>query len=508
MKKLSLILIILTATISVFAVNQKGTVRSIARPNKASAALPNAIIRVRGSHNAVESGQNGEYSLLLQNKQNGDPIVFSTVTLSGWEVAEQSFIGRQIACSDQVPVEIIMVNQAELQREKETIATKARQNVEVYYEKRLAHLDSLLADGKLIQADYQKKLDDLELKYEQFEPLLQTMAEQYARTDIAQLDSLSRQINAAIEAGNPDEAERLIKLKGDIDQREKQLREEQEQINQAQAMVAQAAENNRKKMRELGKDFQHLYAICLNRMQLDSAAYYLIRRAQTDTLDVDWQMQAGRIAREVRQDMASAGVFLNRAVNVALQQYGRESRQYATAINELGVYYRENNNLTKAQQLYEESLQIRKQIFGEKSLPVAESLNNLGGLARSNKDYNNALKYNKEALEIRANLLGEKHIETAESLNNIGGIYYTQGKCKQAIEYFLKASEIFDSQPKAAMRQKATALNNIGGAYYCLGDKEKAVESFERAYQLYKTVLGEDHPMTKNTLHNINYCKQ
>ncbi len=508
MKRLNLILIILTATVSVFAVNQKGTVRSIARPNKASTVLPNAIIRIRGSHNAVESTQNGEYSLLLQNKQNGDPIVFSTVTLSGWEVAEQSFIGRQIACSDQVPVDILMVNRADMEREKEAIAAKARQNVEFYYEKCLAELDKELEEGKLKQKEYRQKLDELELKYEQFEPLLQTMAEEYARTDIAQLDSLSLQINAAIEAGNPDEAERLIMLKGDINRREKQLREEQEQISKAQAKVAQAAENNRKRMRELGMDFKHLYSICLTRMQLDSAGYYLIRRAQTDTLDVDWQMQAGRFARDILQDMTTAKQFLDRAVITALQQYGRESAQYATATNESGCYYRVNKDDVKAKQLFEESLQIRKLVCGEKSIPVAEILNNLGEIARSGKDYNAALQYHKEALEIRTKLSGEQDTGTAESLNNIGGIYYSQGKCRQALEYFFKASEIFDSLPETVMRKKATAFNNLGGAYYCLGEKEKAVESFERAYQIYKTDLGEEHPLTKNALHNMNYCKQ
>ena len=507
MKKIIYILLALFPTLAVHAITQQGTVRSIARPNKASENLPNAIIRIRGSHNAVESDNNGAFSLLLQNKQNGDAIAFSTINLSGWEAAEQSFIGRQIACSDRVPIEILMVNRADLQREKDAIAEKARHNIEIYYEQRLAHLDSLLAQGQLAQADYQQRLDELELKYEQFEPLLQTMAEQYARTDIARLDSISIQINSAIENGNPDEAERLIKIKGDIDQREQQLRNDEEQLQKAQQMLDQAQASTNKRKSDLADDLFRLYSINLLRLNLDSAGYYLIRRAQLDTTNINWQLHAGRHARDIECDYPTATSYLQRAYRLAQQQYGRESVLFTTTANELGVLYRVKKDNTQAQQLFEEALNILKKIQGENSTVVAELLNNLAEIARSNNDLKTALKYHQQALDIRRKQLGEQSVEVAESLNNIGGIYYQQNNCKKALDYFKQATEIFDNTNTISNQKKATAYNNLGAVCFCLHDFDNAIAAFEKAYQLYKNEFGEQHPLTQNTLNNLNFCR-
>ena len=95
--------------------------------------------------------------------------------------------------------------------------------METYYEKRVAEIEAQAAAGKIQQAEYQQQIDDLEAKYEQFEPLLELMADQYARTDVSKLSATDIAINTAIENGNLDEAERLIHSKGDFAQREKEI---------------------------------------------------------------------------------------------------------------------------------------------------------------------------------------------------------------------------------------------------------------------------------------------
>lgn len=486
------------------AITQQGLVRSISRPEHSGETLSGAIIRVRGSHNAVESQTDGSFSLLLQNRQNGDALVFSSVILSGFEPAEKEFLGRQFACSDKVPMEIILVNTAQLQREKEAIAAKARENIEIYYEQQLARLDKALAEGALRNEEYQKQLDALEQKYERFEPLLQAMSDQYARTDISRLDSLSQAINAAIEAGNPDEAERLIKQKGDLDERERLLRQEEQQLRQAQAMLDQAAANTRARRQELGDDYYRLYSIAITRLAFDSAAYYLCRRAELDTTNVDWQLQAGKFVRDVTNDRDKAAEYLTRAMRQAEVQYTHYSGQTATAYNEVGVICRLKGDFTKAKELYEQSLQIREKIKGKETPEVAESLNNIAELMRAEKDYAGALKLHQRALKIRTAAFTQQSKEVAESKNNIGGIYYSQGKYKQALPYFEQAATTLE-QVGAAPRRLATAINNLGGTYYQLGDRQKAAQCFDKAYELYKTALGENHPLTRNAKANKDY---
>lgn len=503
-RQISIALFSFILSLSVNAITQQGVVRSISRPERSGETLSGAIIRVRGSHNAVESQANGSFSLLLQNRQNGDALVFSSVLLSGYEPAEKEFIGRQFACSDKVPMEIILVNTAQLQREKEAIEAKARENIELYYEQRLAELDQALARGVMKNEEYQKQLDALEQKYERFEPLLQAMSDQYARTDISRLDSLSQAINAAIESGNPDEAERLIKLKGDLDERERLLREEEEQLRRAQALLDKAAANTNARRQELGDDFYRLYSISITRLDFDSAAYYLCRRADLDTTNVDWQLQAGKFLRDMANSRQKAAGYLTRGMRQAEIQYTHLSGQTATAYNEVGVVWRLQGDFQKAKEIYEESLRIREKIKGKDSPEVAQSLNNLAELLRADKDYAGALKLHQRALKIRTTAFTENSKEVAESKNNIGGIYYSQGKYKQALPYFEQAVTTFE-QLNTATRQLATAVNNLGGTYFQLGDKQKAAECFDKAYNLYKNALGENHPLTRNALANKNY---
>ena len=122
MNKRSIIYLMLMVSACSFAITQRGVVRSISRPSKAGEVLGGAVIRVRGSHNAVESQADGTFSLLLSNKQNGDAIVLNSVLLSGYELADKELTGRQLACSESVQMEILMVNKEELQREKDAIA--------------------------------------------------------------------------------------------------------------------------------------------------------------------------------------------------------------------------------------------------------------------------------------------------------------------------------------------------------------------------------------------------
>ena len=138
-------------------------------------------------------------------------------------MADKELTGRQMACSENVQMEILMVNREELQREKDAIAEKARQNVEIYYEKRIAEIEAQVAAGKIQETEYRQQIDALEAKYEQFEPLLEMMADKYARTDLSRLGETDIAINTTIENGDLDEAERLIRSKGDFAQREQEI---------------------------------------------------------------------------------------------------------------------------------------------------------------------------------------------------------------------------------------------------------------------------------------------
>ena len=497
------------------AVTQEGLIRTIARKGTPGQPIEGAVIRVRGSHNAVQSHEQGDFSLLLHNLQNGEPFAISSVIKSGYEPAEQEIIGRKLPCSEFVPMEILMVSIAQLQQDKEAIAAKARENVELFYEARLVELESALAAKRLSEAEFANRLQQLESQYERFEPLLQSMSDKLARTDYSKMDSLSYLIQQAIENGNPEEAERLVRQKGDLEQREAAIREQEEQIAKAQQIIDQAVAQleqtkalTTQHKRELADDYYRMYSSFLARFINDSAYYYIAKRAALDTLNIDYQLQAGQFAKEIMADYKTADIYLQRALRIARSQYDEQSGQMATVCNELGTLAKAQRQYEQALLWYQQSLAIRENLFDKHHPAIAEALNNLGELYRVQKQFKQAMNCHSRALKIREKAFGINSLEVAESKNNLAGVHYMQAHWEQARELFTEVQTIYSTLPETPLRLQANNANNLGGVAYQLGQYSEAAIAFQLAVDIYTKVLGANHPLTKNAKRNQAFCNQ
>ena len=487
------------------AVTQQGVVRTIARKGQPGVPVDGAVIRIRGSHNAVKSHEDGGFSLLLYNMENGDPYTIASIVKSGYEPAEQELIGRLIPCSDRVPVEILLVSREQLQREKEEIAERARTNVELYYQARLAELEQQLAAKTLSEQQFNDRLAELEAQYERFEPLLENMSDRLARTDFGRLDSLTVLIQNAIESGNPAEAERLLREKGNPEAREAAIREQEARIALAQQTIDEAQEQldqtkavTDRQKRELADDYFRLYSSFLSRFQNDSAAVYIRKRAALDTLNVDYQLQAGLFVKSIMADYTLAGMYFERAYRICEAQYGESSGQMATTCHEIAYLYKVRGDLDNAMVWNNRSLAIRERIRGKNSPAVAEALNNIGEVYAASKDYQQALNCHRRALKIREKAFGTGSLEVAESKNNIAGVLFRQGRFADAETLWREVYAVYSSNATVPQGRVADNCINIGAALFKQGHYDQALEYFEQAYALYTRLLGDRHPKSRN----------
>lgn len=508
MKRELVILFILSLSLSCIAITQEGIVRTIARKGQTGKPIEGAVIRLQGSHNKVASRTNGDFSLLLYDLQNGDPYSIASIVKSGYEPAEQELIGKRLPCSDQVPVEILLVNKLQLMQEREAIETKARENVELYYQARLDSLEQLLAAKQIDEAELTRQKQRLESQYENFEPLLQAMSDVLARTDYQRMDSLTALMQQAIENGNPEEAERLLREKGSMEQREAVLREWGKNIQALQNEVDKNQAEYKKQKRDLEDDCYRLYSACLTRFQNDSANYYIQKRAALDTLNVDYQLQAGQFVMSIMADHALARMYYERAYRIAEEQYGELSGQMATTCNELGMIAKKQGDLDGAMVWYNRSLTIREKKYGKNSPIVAEVLNNLGELYRAKKDLKRAIDCHQRAQKIREKHFKSYNLEVAESKNNIAGVYFQQGQYDKAEKLYIEVQKVYAHNPKLQQTRVAGNYNNLGSICYMQGKYAEAAEYFEKALTIYRKVLGEKHPLTRNAMQNSTICKQ
>ena len=514
-RRCSAIILALFVCTCALAVTQEGFVRTIARKNKPSVPVDGAVIRIRGNHNAVQSHEDGEFSLLLYNMENGDPYSIASIVKSGYEPAEQELLGRKIPCSDKVPLKILLVSRAQLQQEKDEIAEKARTNVEAYYEKRLAELNRLLEAQSLSEQEYSRRLEELEWQYERFEPLLQAMSDKLARIDFERMDSLTVLIQNAIENGYPEEAERLLREKGNMEEREAAIREQESQIaraqetlDQTQARLDQAKAITAQQKRELADDYFRLYSSFLSRFQNDSASFYIQKRAELDTLDFNFQLDAGLFVKDIMADYSVARTFFERAYRIAKIQYGEQSAQMATGCHELGAVIKLQGDLDAAESLYQRALSIKENVHGKNSIEVAETLNNLGELYRAKKDLKQAMNYHQRSLKIREKQCDNNSLKIAASKVNIAGIYFQLKEYKKADKLYHEVGQIYDNNSQTPQLSIAQNYNNLAGVAYMQKQYDKALTMFEQALAIYTRVLGSSHPDTRKAARNLQVVRQ
>ena len=202
---------------------QSGVVRTVNRPDAPSQVLQGVVVRVQGDYNPVMSDEAGHFQVLMPGLKSGSAYILAGINKGGYELREPEMVGRQLPFSSSVPLEIVMVSKRQLQRDKQRIEQAARENIERVYEERLNALNTQLAEAKLTNQEYEQLLTQIESDYDRFEPLIEQMAERYARTDYTGLSEADAQIQQAIEAGDLQLAQQRILAKGDPAEREKKM---------------------------------------------------------------------------------------------------------------------------------------------------------------------------------------------------------------------------------------------------------------------------------------------
>ena len=469
------------------AQTQQGFVRTVARPDQPSQRLQGVVVRVQGDYNPVMTDEQGAFQVLMPGVKNGAAFTLAGVNKGGYELQESELIGRQIAFSTSVPLEIIMVSRRQLQKDKQRIEQAARDNIERHYEQQLNDLNEQLAKAQLSNQEYEDRLALLEQDYNRFEPLIEQMAERYARTDYSNLSPADSLIQQAIEAGDLQLAQERILAKGDPVKREKKM-----------LRIRKLAEAERD---ELASDFYNLYAIYLSRFQNDSALSFIIRRAYLDTTNAQWQIDAGNAYDKIGHNYDQALVFYRRALRYALANEGPNALRTAVAHNNIAYALFQLHENEEAIQEQHKALRLYRLIYGENHEYTAARLINMGALHYYVHQFDSAQFYFTEAENVYSAIESadpdKQEIPTihASLLANQAGIDFAQRNYDSACQRLKKALDILP--PKGAEDAQVLYLTSLGAVYDEMKRKDEAQAIWKQAYDIALRIYGPEHQLTK-----------
>ena len=262
-RKLILATILMLTSISLWSQTQSGYVKTIGRPGRAGEPLGGVSVRASGGHNSALSDSSGCFFLTMAGKQNGDPYSIQQVFKSGYELNDYEVIGRQLAFSDRVPLNIVMVSSRQLQEDKQRIINNAYRVAEENYKARAAELERQNKESLITIETYREQLQALQSGFDKYQTLIESLADRYAHTDYDMLDEVEREINLCIEAGDLGRADSLIRTAfnpvGVLERNMDALSRLEDQISRAGEMLADAKSEMAELLKKQEKNAEYLY---------------------------------------------------------------------------------------------------------------------------------------------------------------------------------------------------------------------------------------------------------
>ena len=191
------------------------------------------------------------------------------------------------------------------------------------------------------------------------------------------------------------------------------------------------------------------------------------------------------------------------ALAIYQKQFGPESTEAATSLNDLGLDFIAEDNHPKAEEVDEQALAIRQRLLGRNNKETATSLNDLSSLYRDDGKLTNAEAMAREALEIRQQLCGRESLEVADSLRNQCIILGDEGKWPQSEA---KAREVLAIQLKLLGPEHpwvASTLDDIAWAAHGNGNLNEAETLQAEALAMRSKLLPENHPDLADSFHLV-----
>lgn len=209
MKRIVLLLLaaICMATVSAQVVTQKGVVYKYNGQN-AKTPLGGVYIKAATTNNGVVSGEDGTFTLMLNNVKKGSRIGKVHVKKQGMIVFNQQTVDEWVVGDK--PLCLIMCDSVEFQKQKDNLTAIGRNEAKKMYDKKLEELNRQKKAQQLQLDEYYNKLDSLDKNYQNTLRHMEEWVNVFASIDESELDSLSQKALDMFKRGEAEEAFRLL----------------------------------------------------------------------------------------------------------------------------------------------------------------------------------------------------------------------------------------------------------------------------------------------------------
>jgi serine/threonine-protein kinase len=207
--------------------------------------------------------------------------------------------------------------------------------------------------------------------------------------------------------------------------------------------------------------------------------------------------------RHARGELDAAEQLYRQSLEMRRNLFGDEHTEVATSITNLAILFRDKADHQAAEPLLRQALDMRRKLLGQEHPEVAKSINELALLLKEKGDHAAAEPLYREALALRVRLFGEDHPEVAESLNNLAVLLNTREQFDESEQLGRRALDVSRRVYGEEHPYIATYMSNLAGTLKKKGDSEAAESLYRAALAMKRKLLGDEHPEVATLLNNL-----
>jgi serine/threonine-protein kinase len=228
-----------------------------------------------------------------------------------------------------------------------------------------------------------------------------------------------------------------------------------------------------------------------------SQSLEIYRKIYGDTKHPRVAAAQNNLARALQQadNFAAAEPHMIQVLELAEELFGKDDPRYAIAAGNLGVLYREMGEFDRAETILLENLELKRKIYGPEHFSIGNALLGISELRLRQGKPSAALELSEEALSLFSRIDYQSPPSIIMALNCNARALAALGRIDQARAEFDKALALGEESAADAGRAWPDLL--AAHAEFLLSQYDPEAEvSLIRALEVYRKMLGENHPAT------------
>lgn len=221
-----------------------------------------------------------------------------------------------------------------------------------------------------------------------------------------------------------------------------------------------------------------------------------------DTNDLTWPFVASGRFFEGQGQYAQAELWYEKCLEKAIARFGQNHSSVVSSLINLAGIYTDQGFYKKAEPLYERAILVAEALEEDGDL-LATALNNMALFYEEQERREEAIDYSKRALKLRKQVYGERHVVVADSLSNLSVSYIGMSRYEEAEPLCEQALAIYQELPANIHPNAAQITNNLADVYRGQGRNEDAELLYKKALEMRQRMFVEPHPQIAESLNNL-----